>query len=56
MNNWINGIPYEIAFWKGVYSNKRSIVSLFNWSKYNKEIELTNFDVKLFLSQKEILQ
>jgi SAM-dependent methyltransferase len=53
MNNWINGIPYEIAFWKGVYSNKRSIKRLFNWSKYNKEIELANFDVRLFLSKKE---
>ena len=53
MKDWVKGIPYEIAFWKGVYSNKKSIVSLFNWSRYNKEIELTNFDVKLFLSQKE---
>ena len=53
MNKWINGIPYEIAFWKGIYSNKRSLESLFNWSKYNNEIELTNFDVKLFLSQIE---
>lgn len=53
MNNWINGIPYEIAFWKGVYSNKRGLKSLFNWSRFNKEIELTNFDVKLFLSQKD---
>lgn len=53
MKNWVNGIPYEIAFWEGVYSNKKRIESLFNWSKYNKEIELTNFDVKQFLSQKE---
>ena len=53
MKNWINGIPHEIAFWEGVYSNKRRIESLFKWSKYNKEIELLNFDVKNFLSQKE---
>ena len=53
MNSWINGIPYEIAFWEGVYSNKRSRERLFNWSRYNKEIELTGFDVKLFLTQKE---
>ena len=53
MKNWINGIPYEIAFWEGVYSNKKSIESLLRWSKYNKEIELTNFDVKQFLSQKK---
>lgn len=53
MKNWVNGIPYEIAFWEGVYSNKMRIESLFRWSKYNKEIELFNFDVKKFLSQKE---
>lgn len=53
MKNWVNGIPYEIAFWKGIYSNKKRIESLFRWSKYNKEIELVNFDVKKFLSQKE---
>ena len=53
MKNWINGIPYEIAFWEATYSNKKSIKSLFRWSKYNKEIELTNFNAKQFLSQKE---
>ena len=53
MKNWVNGIPYEIAFWEAVYSNKKRRESLFSWSKYNKEIELNNFDVKLFLCQKE---
>ena len=53
MKNWINGIPYEIAFWEGVYSNKKSIEGLFRWSKYNKEIELAGFNVKQFLSQKK---
>ena len=53
MKNWISGIPYEIAFWESVYSNKKSIKKLFRWSKYNKEIELTDFNVKQFLSQKE---
>lgn len=53
MKNWVKGIPYEIAFWKGVYSSKKRLVSLFKWSRYNKEIELTNFDVNAFLSQKD---
>lgn len=53
MKNWVNGIPYEIAYWESLYSNKKRIESLFSWSKYNKEIELTNFDVKQFLSQKD---
>jgi len=52
MKNWINGIPYEIAYWKGVYSYKKKIKNLFRWSHYNNEIELINFDVKKFLSQK----
>jgi len=52
-NNWVNGIPYEIAFWEGLFSNKKRIESLFSWSKYNKEIELTHFDVSLFLAQKQ---
>jgi len=53
MNNWVNGIPYEIAFWEGIYANKKRIERLFCWSKYNQEIELANFDVKQFLFQKE---
>lgn len=53
MKNWVNGIPYEIAYWESTYSNKKRLESLFNWSKYNKEIELNNFDVKLLLCQKE---
>lgn len=53
MNNWINGIPYEIAYWESTYSNKKRLESLFKWSKYNKEIELNNFDVKPLLCQKE---
>lgn len=53
MKNWINGIPYEIAFWEGVFKNKNRRESLFSWSKYNKEIELVNFDVKQFLLQIE---
>ncbi len=53
MASWIDGIPYEIAFWKGLYSNKKSIERVFQWSKYNKEIELVDFDVKRFLIERE---
>lgn len=53
MKNWVDGIPYEIAFWQGVYSNKKRIEGLFKWSKYNSEIELANFEVKDFLLQRE---
>jgi hypothetical protein len=53
MENWRDGIPYEIAFWQGVFSTKKSRKRLFNWSKYNKEIELSNFDATQFLAQRE---
>lgn len=53
MKNWVNGIPYEIAFWEAVYSYKKRVDSLFSWSKYNKEIELANFDVRQFLSSRD---
>ena len=53
MKNWVSGIPYEIAFWKGVYFSKKRRERLFQWSRYNDEIQLANFDVKQFLSQQE---
>jgi SAM-dependent methyltransferase len=52
MKNWVDGIPYEIAFWEGVYYNKSRIKGISKWSKYNNEIELPHFDVKAFLMQK----
>lgn len=53
MKNWVDGIPYEVAFWEGVYFNTKRIKGISTWSKYNKEIELPNFDVKSFLSNIE---
>lgn len=53
IKKWVNGIPYEVAFWNGIYRNKRALKSLMDWSKYNKEIELPGFDVDEYLKQCE---
>lgn len=53
MNNWVNGIPYELAYWKGIFSNKNRITSLLNYSKLNSEIELSYFDAQSFLKAKQ---
>lgn len=46
---WIKGIPYEVAFWRSYYGNRRSRTELFSWSLYNKECELDDFDVAAFI-------
>lgn len=33
---WLKGIPYEIAFWKSYYRNKKRRKDLFRWSKFNQ--------------------
>jgi SAM-dependent methyltransferase len=53
MTDWFNGIPYEIAFWKGIYRNKKERENLFSFSNYLSDIRLTNFDVAAFLETKE---
>lgn len=53
MTNWVDGIPYEIAFWEGVFSYKKRVKGLMGYSRYGKEIALEDFDVQSFLSDKE---
>lgn len=50
MNNWINGIPYEIAFWSSIYNNTKSRNKLFQWTQINCGINerLLNLDEFLF--------
>lgn len=47
---WISGIPYEVAFWRSYYRNRRSREALFSWSQYGKECVLDNFDVAAFIN------
>jgi len=53
MQKWLQGIPYEVAFWNSVYANKRELKALFSWSSLNKEIHLSGFDVTNFLNQQD---
>lgn len=47
--NWIEGIPYEIAFWKSYYGNKKRRKDLFGWSMYDKDCVLDNFDINTYI-------
>lgn len=45
---WLSGIPYEVAFWRSYYRNKRSREALMEWSMLGKENELDHFDLAAF--------
>ncbi|MBQ7942023.1 MAG: hypothetical protein IJ328_06425 [Muribaculaceae bacterium] len=53
MKNWIKGIPYEEAFWRSMYRNRKTRKGLFAWSKYGRELELPGFDAVRFLKESE---
>lgn len=47
---WLSGIPYEVAFWRSYYGNKRRREDLFGWSLYDKPCRLDNFDIDKYIS------
>lgn len=47
---WIQGIPYEVAFWNNVYRWKHTFKGLMGWSHYGNEIQLEQFDVRDYLA------
>lgn len=47
---WLKGIPYEVAFWRSYYANRRRRDDLFSWSLYGKPCRLDNFDIDAFVS------
>ncbi len=51
---WLSGIPYEVAFWRSYYRNKKSLKQLFGWSQYRQECSLDNFDVAEYISGLDI--
>lgn len=53
MNNWLNGIPYEIAFWSSIYNNRKSRNKLFLWTQNNCGINQRLFNLDEFLSDKK---
>lgn len=50
-SRWLGGIPYEVAFWKSYYGNRRRRADLFRWSGYGKQCTLDNFDIDSFISR-----
>jgi len=53
MKDWLNGIPYEIAFWSWIYNNKKSRNKLFSWTQNNCGINNEIFNLNEFLSTKK---
>ncbi len=47
---WLSGIPYEVAFWRSYYGNKRRRKDLFRWSLYDKSCKLDNFDIDSYIA------
>lgn len=50
IDQWIGGIPYEIAFWNNVYRWDISYQGMMNWSNYGSVISLECFDANAYLA------
>ena len=50
ISQWIDGIPYEKAFWNNVYRWKQTFNGMMQWSNYGGIIDLECFDANRFLS------
>ena len=46
---WLDGIAYEIAFWKNVYRWPHTFKGMMGWSHYGSKINLEGFDANDFL-------
>ncbi len=46
---WLDGISYEIAFWKNVYRWSHTFRGMMGWANYGSKIELEGFDANSFL-------
>jgi len=53
MKDWLEGIPYEVAFWSSIYGNKKSRTKLFLWVKNNYAINNKILNLDKFLSNKK---
>ena len=50
---WVEGIPYEVAFWNNLYRWESSFEGVLNWSKRGKPLELEGMDAQRFLADLE---
>lgn len=46
---WLSGIPYEVAFWRSYYGNRRRRADLEGWSLYGKPCRLDGFDIDAYM-------
>lgn len=53
IDKWLEGIPYELAFWNNVYRWKRPFNGLMKWSHYGDFITLESFDALQFLENQD---
>ena len=47
---WVEGIPYEVAFWNNLYRWNDTFEGVLNWSRLGKPLELEGLDAQQFLS------
>ena len=47
---WVEGIPYEVAFWNNRYRWDSTFEGVVNWSRRGKPLELEGWDAQQFLS------
>lgn len=47
---WLEGVPYEVAFWRSYYANRKRRRELMSWSQYGQPCRLDNFDIDAFIS------
>ena len=50
IRKWMQGIPYEVAFWRSYYANRKRRRQLMEWSQYGRECSLDGFDLAAFVS------
>ncbi len=50
ITRWLKGIPYEVAFWRSYYGNRKRRNDLFSWSLYGKCCVLDNFDIDAYIA------
>lgn len=50
IRRWLTGIPYEVAFWRSYYADRKRRRELMEWSQYDRECTLDDFDIAAFIA------
>lgn len=54
ITGWLRGVPYEVAFWRSYYGNRRRRADLFGWSLYGKPCRLDGFDIDGYIASLDV--